>query len=157
MPAAPFAAVLALPFGPFGVRVDGGRIRELLFLPPGTPAQAPADAFAADACERILAWVGDPRRPLALPLATAGTPFQRRVWQAISAIPSGRTATYGALAAALGSAPLAVGQACGANPFPLAVPCHRVIATGGLGGFANARGGWLLEAKRWLLANEAGS
>jgi methylated-DNA-[protein]-cysteine S-methyltransferase len=156
MPAPPFAAVLALPFGPFGIRAGGGQITEVLFLPPGTPPQAPADAVAAEACERILAWVEDPRRPLALPLAAAGTAFQRRVWQAISTIPPGRTATYGTLAAAVGSAPRAVGQACGANPFPLAVPCHRVTAAGGLGGFANARDGWLLEAKRWLLANETG-
>lgn len=154
MLAPPFAAILALPFGPFGIRASGGHISELLFLPPGTPAQAPGDAFAAEACERILAWLENPHQPLALPLAAAGTAFQRRVWQAISTIPPGRTATYGALAAALGSAPRAVGQACGANPFPLAVPCHRVTATGGLGGFANARDGWLLEAKRWLLANE---
>ena len=63
-------------------------------------------------------------------------------------------ATYGKLAADLGSAPRAVGQACGANPFPLIVPCHRVTSAAGLGGFANAREGWLLEVKRWLLAFE---
>ena len=60
----------------------------------------------------------------------------------------------GKLAADLGSAPRAVGQACGANPFPLIVPCHRVTSAAGLGGFANAREGWLLEVKRWLLAFE---
>ena len=87
-------------------------------------------------------------------LARTGTPFRQRVWAAISAIPRGRTATYGALAAQLGSAPRAVGQACGANPFPLIVPCHRVTAASGLGGFANAHDGWLLDVKRWLLAFE---
>jgi len=60
----------------------------------------------------------------------------------------------GELACVLGSVPRAVGQACGANPFPLATPCHRVLAKLGPGGFAHARGGWLLETKLWLLQHE---
>ncbi len=150
-----FAAVIALPFGPFGIRTVGAQLSELVFLPPGTPLQAPTDALARAAAEALRAWIDNPRRPFELPLADRGTPFQRRVWAAISAIPPGRTGTYGSLARGLGSAARAVGQACGANPFPLVVPCHRVTAAGGIGGFANARDGWLLEAKRWLLAHEA--
>ena len=66
-----------------------------------------------------------------------------------------RSLTYGELAKALHNAPRAVGQACGANPFPLIVPCHRVIAAGGgLGGFGRHNGGFLLDVKRWLLAHE---
>ena len=69
--------------------------------------------------------------------------------------PDGRTLTYGEIARRLKSAPRAVGQACGRNPYPVAVPCHRVVASdGGLGGFANANGGYLLDTKRWLLAHE---
>ena len=151
-----FAAIIALPFGPFGIRTADARLSELVFLPPGTPLRAPVDALARGAAEALLAWVDDPARRFTLPLADSGTPFQRRVWAAISAIPPGRTETYGELARALGSAARAVGQACGANPFPLVVPCHRVTAATGIGGFANARDGWLLEAKRWLLAHEAG-
>ena len=89
-----------------------------------------------------------------LPLRPSGTAFQRRVWGEIAAIPCHQTKSYGELAKALHNAPRAVGQACGANPFPLVVPCHRVIASGGaLGGFARQRGGFLLEIKRWLLAH----
>jgi len=88
-------------------------------------------------------------------LRPSGTTFQRRVWAQIAAIPNHQTRTYGEVAKALHNAPRAVGQACGANPFPLVVPCHRVIATGGgLGGFARNRGGFLLDVKRWLLAHE---
>jgi methylated-DNA-[protein]-cysteine S-methyltransferase len=54
----------------------------------------------------------------------------------------------------LKNAPRAVGQACGANPFPLVIPCHRVVATGGLGGFSRHGGGFLLDVKRWLLRHE---
>ncbi|NLF54477.1 MAG: methylated-DNA--[protein]-cysteine S-methyltransferase [Thauera phenolivorans] len=150
-----FAAVIALPFGPFGIRTADAGLSGLVFLPPGTPLRAPADALARSAAEALLAWIDDPHHRFALPLAECGSPFQRRVWAAISAIPPGRTETYGSLARTLGSAARAVGQACGANPFPLVVPCHRVTAATGIGGFANARDGWLLEAKRWLLAHEA--
>ena len=83
-----------------------------------------------------------------------GTAFQRRVWDRIAAIPRGETRTYGDLARMLRSAPRAVGQACGNNYFPLVIPCHRVVAAGGLGGFAHTSSGYLLDVKRWLLAHE---
>ena len=109
----------------------------------------------ADMVSMARPFLADPDFVFTLPLHPSGTAFQRRVWEQISAIPSHQTRTYGELAKALHNAPRAVGQACGANPFPLAVPCHRVIATGGgLGGFARQRGGFLLDIKRWLLAPE---
>ncbi|ATE59065.1 methylated-DNA--[protein]-cysteine S-methyltransferase [Thauera sinica] len=148
--------VLALPFGPFGIRIADGLVEELCFLPPGTPLRAPGDELAERAAAAILAWLDDPRGMPDLPFARRGTPFRQRVWHAISGIPPGETRSYGALAQAVGSVPRAVGQACGANPFPLFVPCHRVTAAADIGGFANARGGWLIDAKRWLLAHEAG-
>ena len=90
-----------------------------------------------------------------LPLAQVGTGFQHRVWDAIRAIPPGVVLTYGQVAKQIGSAPRAVGQACGANYFPLVIPCHRVVAAGGIGGFANHDDdGYFLKVKRWLLAHE---
>jgi O-6-methylguanine DNA methyltransferase len=82
-----------------------------------------------------------------------GTAFQRKVWAALQAIPSGKTETYSCLAASLKKpkAARAVGGACGANPVPLLVPCHRVVAAhGGLGGFSGG-----LPWKRKLLEREA--
>ena len=87
-----------------------------------------------------------------LPLAARGTPFQKSVWAMMSAIPFGETATYGGMAMALGSGPRAVGTACGRNPLPIIVPCHRVLASGGKeGGFSGGQG---LPTKRKLLALE---
>jgi methylated-DNA-[protein]-cysteine S-methyltransferase len=100
------------------------------------------------------AYFQDPSQAIGLPARLIGTAFQQRVWRAIAAIPAGSTRTYGALAAALGSSPRAVGGACRANPCPLVVPCHRVVARQGLGGFAGDRGGRLLAIKRHLLAHE---
>ena len=93
------------------------------------------------------------RRDFDLPLAPAGSPFRTRVWAALRAIPYGETRTYGDLAAALGSAPRAIGQANGANPIPILIPCHRVVAGNGLGGYSGGDGP---ATKRALLALEAG-
>ncbi len=150
-----FDAVLKTPFGALGVRTAGKAIAEIRFLPPGTTARKPQNALAERACAQLAAYLADPKAGFDLPLEPAGTDFQRSVWRAIAAIPQGRTLTYGEIAKRLQSAPRAVGQACGRNPYPVVVPCHRVVASdGGLGGFANARGGYLLDTKRWLLEHE---
>jgi len=85
-------------------------------------------------------------------LKLLGTPFQRSVWRAIANIPCGQTSTYGELAIAIGrpNSARAVGAACGANPIPLIIPCHRVVGSdGSLTGFGGG-----LEQKRWLLEHE---
>jgi methylated-DNA-[protein]-cysteine S-methyltransferase len=87
-----------------------------------------------------------------LPLAPRGSPFERRVWQLMAEIPFGETRSYGDLAAALAAAPRAVGQACGRNPLPILIPCHRVLAAGGaLGGYSGGKG---VDTKRRLLILE---
>lgn len=149
-----YQAVLSAPGFSIGVRCDEAEIHAIEYLEPRTEV-VPANALALKAARQLQAYLADPDFVFALPLRPSGTAFQRRVWEQISAIPNHQTRTYGELAKALHNAPRAVGQACGANPFPLVVPCHRVIATGGgLGGFARQRGGFLLDVKRWLLAHE---
>lgn len=89
-----------------------------------------------------------------VPLALQGTPFQQRVWQALLKIPPGTASTYGQLAEKLHSSPRAVGNACRANPVPIIVPCHRVIAAHGIGGYGGQTRGRRLDIKRWLLRHE---
>lgn len=149
-----FQAKLDTPFGLVGVRTEGAALAEIVYLPRSSGALAPANALAERACAQIEKYVADPGYRFKLPLKETGTAFQRRVWEQIAAIPSGETRTYGDLARALRSAPRAVGQACGTNYFPLVIPCHRVVAASGLGGFAHASGGYLIEVKRRLLAHE---
>lgn len=93
------------------------------------------------------------REEFALPLRPAGSAFERRVWSALRQIPYGETRTYGEIARVAGGSPRAVGRAAGKNPIPIIIPCHRVLAAGGLGGFS-APGG--LATKRVLLGIEAG-
>ncbi|MBL8471694.1 MAG: methylated-DNA--[protein]-cysteine S-methyltransferase [Rhodocyclaceae bacterium] len=154
-----YAAIVAAPGFCLGVETRGEYIVEIRFLPPQTE-QAPADPLARRAVAQLQAWLSDADFAFDLPLAPAGTAFQRRVWAAIAAIPRGSTASYGDLARQLGSAARAVGGACRSNPYPVVIPCHRVVAqartfNGGLGGFAGETGGLLLDIKRWLLRHEA--
>ena len=151
---APYQAVVTAPGFALGVRCTDDEITEIEFIEP-RPAEAPVNALAAEAVRQLRAWLADPAFAFGLPLRPAGTLFQRRVWQQIADIPAGETRTYGQLAKDLKNAPRAVGQACGANPYPVVVPCHRVVASGGgLGGFNRERGGFLLDVKRWLLKHE---
>lgn len=151
----PYDAVLDAPGFRLGLRCDDAGISAIDFLADDVPLKRPESALARAAAQQIAAYLADPGSRFALPLKPAGTSFQRRVWQAIAAIPSGETRSYGEIARALGSAPRAVGQACGANPYPLVIPCHRVVGAAGIGGFAHARDGLLLAVKRWLLAHES--
>ena len=149
-----FQARLAAPFGVVGVRTEGECIAEIVYLPRSQTPLAPANRLAERACRQIERYLDDPCFRWDLPLARAGTEFQRRVWKEIAAIPSGRVRRYGELAQDLDSAPRAVGQACGENRYPLVIPCHRVVAAGGLGGFAHRDAGFLLSVKAWLLRHE---
>src|SRR5258706_13966560 len=90
-----------------------------------------------------------------VPFVIEGSPLQKAVWQAMCAIPRGKTRTYGELARELGADPRDIGQCCGDNRLPLVIPCHRIVAADGIGGFAHATNGYLLEAKRWVLMQEA--
>lgn len=151
---APYQAIVAAPGFALGVQCTDDEITAIEFLAP-QPEQAPTTPLAAEAVRQLHAWLADPEYAFGLPLRPAGTAFQRRVWAEIATIPAGQTQTYGQLAKTLKNAPRAVGQACGANPYPLVVPCHRVVATGGgLGGFNRQGGGFLLDVKRWLLKHE---
>jgi methylated-DNA-[protein]-cysteine S-methyltransferase len=151
-----FDAIVPAPFGAVGVRTEGELLRELVYLPPSHAPRAAGNLLAGRVAMQLARYFDDPDFRFDLPLAMIGTPFQQRVWQAISAIPCGEVVNYGTVARQLRSAPRAVGQACGANWFPLVIPCHRVTAAGGLGGFSNSDDvfGFHLGVKRWLLRHE---
>ena len=88
------------------------------------------------------------RKNFDLPLEPLGTKFQQRVWSMMRQVPHGKTITYGEIAKALDSSARAVGMACGANPLPVIIPCHRVVAANNMGGYSGDGG---VETKRALL------
>lgn len=147
------AVVPGLTFA-LGVACNDDEITEIRYLAPCAEI-LPRTPLAKEAVRQLRAYLKDPNFAFGLPLAPAGTHFQRRVWEQISAIPAGETRSYGEVAAAIRSGPRAVGNACGRNPYPVVVPCHRVIAANhAIGGFARQRAGFLLEVKHWLLRHE---
>jgi len=171
-----YGAVVRLPCCALGIVTDAKAVSRLRYLPADTPEEAPSGAVADRAVRELARYLLDPGFRFTVPLAPSGTLFQRRVWDVIGDIPAGQSRTYGELAQKLVTAPRAVGQACGANPIALMIPCHRVVGgLGSLGGFMGRAGGgrddgssdlfaWEERAdagrvypaaiKRWLLAHE---
>lgn len=144
--------VMETPMGPVGLTWEGGTLTGVDLEPVETDGE---DLDIPETIVRQLdAYFEDGSRSFDLKLKTGGTDFQRRVWNALREIPPGRTLTYGDLAKRIGTSARAVGGACRANPCPIVVPCHRVVATNGLGGFAGDTSGKKLDVKRWLLRHE---
>ena len=131
------------------------RVVEIRFLPPSSPEVLPRNLLAERAARQLERYRDDPDAKFDLPVIVEGSALQRGVWDAMCAIPRGKTRTYGELARELGADARAIGQACGDNRLPIVIPCHRVVAADGIGGFGHATGGYLLEVKRWLLMHEA--
>lgn len=150
-----FQAKFATPFAVLGVRTEDEWLVDIDYLPLDSSELSPQNSLASEVCNQLQAYLRDPDYVFNLALHFRGTPFQRRVWQAIEAIPCGQTNSYADIAKQLHSSPRAVGGACGANNIPIVIPCHRVITkNGGLGGFMNASDGQPLKIKRWLLHHE---
>lgn len=151
-----YQARLATPFAVLGIRTDEQFVTGIRFLPRATPTLTPRkNSIAHLACVQLNAYLDDAAFQFDLPLKLSGTAHQIKVWEALKTIPHGQTLTYGELAVRTQSMPRAIGNACGRNPIPVVIPCHRVIAAGGLlGGFMGGREDDPLAIKRWLLTHE---
>jgi methylated-DNA-[protein]-cysteine S-methyltransferase len=150
-----YDVVVEFPKMKVAVRTRDERVVEISYLALTAKSAGPANALAAVAARQLEAYRENPDTAFDLPLLVEGTPLQRAVWEAMCAIPRGKTRTYGELARELGADARDIGQACGDNRLPIVIPCHRVVAADGIGGFGHATGGYLLEVKRWLLMHEA--
>jgi methylated-DNA-[protein]-cysteine S-methyltransferase len=151
----PYDVILLAPMCRLGACFTGDALTRLDFLPADTPVpECRLDARARHLAGELDAYWQHPAHAFDLLFVPHGTPFQLRVWHALMSIPAGRPTTYGALAKRLGTAARAVGQACGANPLPILIPCHRVVGASGPGGFMHAASGVPLDVKNWLLAHE---
>ena len=140
------------PLGPLGFDVEGDAVTRLRW---GETGNLPEGPLAMLLRAQLGAYFAGERRGFSIPLHPGGSVFQERFYAALCAIPFGETRTYGALAADLGVSAQAIGQACGANPIAILIPCHRVLAADGLGGYSGSGG---IEAKITLLKLEgAGS
>lgn len=144
MPASSFDS----PIGRLTVVERDGRIAALSWR---GPLRSDSTPLLNDAMTQLRAYFAGNLKQFDLPLAPAATLEAQAARDAMIAIPFGTTATYGELAARTGSSARAFGQACGANPLPIIVPCHRVV---GADGFGHYSGGDGPATKHWLLAHE---
>lgn len=152
-----YDAVVATPWAglALGVRVRDDMLIAIDFLTAPAMQHTPRAGIAGEVARQVQAYFRDPQSRFNLPLAPAGTAFQHRVWAAMRRIPVGETRSYGELARQLGSSARAIGGACRANPIPVVIPCHRVVATHGIGGFMGVTAGAGLRIKQNLLAHES--
>lgn len=139
---------VASPFGQLGIVAQDDHITALHW---NAAAEGDGTPLLAEARAQMQAYLDGRLTRFDLPLAPAGSPFEKQVYAAMLAIPHGETRTYGDLARDLGANPQAIGQACGSNPIPIIIPCHRVTASNGLGGFSGTGG---VEQKVALLRHE---
>ena len=153
-----YQAVIPAPFGFLGINTSADYLTGLsLIIDNNTTLKPPVDAFTSGIVAQINTYFVNPKHIFNIPIALLGTPFQKRVWAAISQVSAGHVITYSELAIAAHSGPRAVANACGANSLLLVIPCHRIVAKNGLGGFGGHGEGSSeenLNVKRWLLLHE---
>ena len=144
---------ISSPMGPIRITSNAEGIREIAFV-KSARSSSPTDPVASEASSQLSQYISGTRTSFDLTLAATGTPFQRAVWKALLAVPFGSTCTYGDIARAIGKpkAVRAVGQAVGANPIAIVVPCHRILPAHGKG-IGNYASG--VPRKKWLLARES--
>jgi methylated-DNA-[protein]-cysteine S-methyltransferase len=154
-----WAAIISAPFGKLGIKTgmfeQSLMLSEVFYVAQSTPLLSAQNELAEKAIQQINQYFAEPAFEFNLPMIPKGSHYQNQVWQQIAKIPLGKVTTYGELAKKISSAPRAIGGACGANPYPLIVPCHRVISATGIGGFAqHDEEGYHRNIKTWLLQHE---
>lgn len=137
---------ISSPIGQLSLKSNGAQVTGLWMEAQRFHPQIPQAETADPILEQAVRWLdayfrGLQPDPATIPLKPEGTDFQMKVWNALRQIPYGQTVTYGQLARQLGcGSAQAIGQAVGRNPISILIPCHRVIAGNGLGGYAGGSG-----------------
>jgi methylated-DNA-[protein]-cysteine S-methyltransferase len=142
------------PIGRIGLVWEDDVVTGVDLTPRGPVRHHQVSAVPTHLADGLLNYFDDPALAIPLQVRARGTAFQEHVWSELRTISVGETRTYGAVSRRVGGSARAVGQACRANPCLILIPCHRVLAVRGLGGFAGDIDGRKLEVKRWLLRHE---
>lgn len=148
-----YAFTIKTPFTNLGIRTKDDAVTAIEYVSEKLDIK-PSTKFDKSVAQQVQRYCKKQQTELDVPIKLEGTPFQRRVWKALQKIPAGKVLTYGAIANKLSTSPRAVGNACRHNPVLLAVPCHRVVAANGIGGFSGKTEGKWPKIKRRLLAHE---
>jgi methylated-DNA-[protein]-cysteine S-methyltransferase len=149
------SAVITTPLGKFRLLAAADVLIGCNWATDNMPLRNPESMLLNALLAQLRCYWGNPAKVrFSVPLLRQGSAFSRLVWEALYDIPCGETRSYGEIAKQLHTAPRAIGAACRNNPFTLLIPCHRVVAHSGIGGYSGERAGALTEIKRRLLAHE---
>ncbi|MFW5451471.1 MAG: methylated-DNA--[protein]-cysteine S-methyltransferase [Methylophagaceae bacterium] len=146
--------IIDVPFGQITVSASDYYLQGIDLFLPSTAVTDQISPITSKVIGELKQFFTQAHNAWSVPLLYQGTDFQQRVWQYLRAIPIGETCSYSEVAKALNSSARAVGNACHANPFPIVVPCHRVVSKSGIGGFAGKIEGHEITVKQWLLKHE---
>lgn len=155
-----FVMTFCLAVKPTGIKlwVVDDKITQIEYL-ANCPSSSknPDNPMVTKISQEFTNYFNDPQYKINLPFSIhsiSGTAFQKKVWQIMQKIPVGKTKTYSDVAKIINSSARAVGGACGANPLPILIPCHRIVGKNSIGGFAHQRDGAMITIKSWLLKHE---
>jgi len=147
--------MLSTPIGMVEVSLTQSNLVHIQFSPFKTEKPInPNSAFGKTAAAALQGYFSNPKFTLDIPVVLKGTPLQIKVWQFLKTIPAGETMTYSEIANVFHTHPRVIGNICRANPIPLVIPCHRVVAKHSRGGFCGKTAGDYVRAKQWLLNHE---
>ena len=147
-------AIIDSPLGKLKLIANDTHLLQLTYVPPTTKLKPASSSLLKKVQSQLQAYFTGKLSNFDLPIDLQGTPFQKKVWQALAKIPYGKTLSYSELAKILKTGPRAIGNACRTNPIPVIIPCHRILAKNGLGGYSGKTTGNFLKIKEWLLKHE---
>ncbi|EWH12260.1 methylated-DNA/protein-cysteine methyltransferase [Catenovulum agarivorans DS-2] len=149
-------AIIMTPIGKIAVMNTEQALTQIDLQAQSVPYQlAAANSLTSIIVEQINAYFAKEIETFELPIDVKGTQFQEKVWRALGDIPFGKCLTYGELATHIETSARAIGGACRNNPIPIVIPCHRIVAANGIGGYSGQwRLGRKVDIKRWLLKHE---
>lgn len=140
-----------------GIHTHEGQLAAIGFLPYSTNVKSADNATAGQVADQLAKYFSNGKHTFSVPLLMQGTLFQKKVWQTLLSTRAGETCNYSYIAHILETSARAVGNACRANPIPIVVPCHRIVAKQGIGGYCGQTSGPRMQIKQWLLEHELGS
>ncbi|CAL7959874.1 Methylated-DNA--(protein)-cysteine S-methyltransferase [Gammaproteobacteria bacterium] len=149
-----YNCAITSPLGKLGLTIVDKELTKIQFLSTRAQLLAAQDSLAHQIVAKIKKYFCSPRLQFKLPIQAKGTPLQKKIWRALQKIPCGKTVTYGELAQKIGTNPRVIGNACRRNPIPIVIPCHRVVAKAGLGGYCGKTCNDFLKIKKWMLQHE---
>lgn len=149
-----YSCAISSPIGKLGIAIEGDYLTKIQFLSKDTALFTSNSSLVKQVISELQQYFVDPRFCFTIPYQVTGKQLQKQIWDKLLQIPVGTTITYGELAKSIGTSPRIIGNACRANPIPIIIPCHRVVAASGIGGFCGKSQGETIDVKRWLLRHE---